>query len=208
VLGKGFPRLADTRRKLTDVLFVVYLSSDDEMEGTAYWIFTSYLQVKDYHHARQVKNHAGLELVNGEAVIPCLLCCHQTQFLNPTHRIVCYVDCYICCREKTYVWNRWNNCEFFQQLLGLSPSLLRPRYVSAYIHTAHWLTYFWPGLIAQNTYFSYLFITYRRSSQIFQTFRRQKGDVKRFQYWVPSVRCQPPKVSRTGDLAHGVFVQF
>jgi len=36
VLGKGFPRLADTRRKLTNVLFVVYLSSDDEMEGTAY----------------------------------------------------------------------------------------------------------------------------------------------------------------------------
>jgi len=124
VLGNGFSRLADTGHKPTNVLFVVYLSSDGEMDGTTCWMFTSYLQVKDYHHARQVKNRAGLELVNGEAVIPCLLCCHQRHSLNPTHRIVCYVGCYVCCREKTYVWNRRINCEFFQQLLGPSPSLV------------------------------------------------------------------------------------
>lgn len=198
------------RHKLTNVLFVVYLSSDYEMDGTAYWMFTSYLQVKDYHHARQVKNRAGLELVNGEAVIPCLLCCHQTHSLNPTHRIVCYVGCYMCFREKTYVWNRWNDCEFFQQLLGTSSVVGEAsRYVSAYLHTAHWLTYFWPGLIAQNTCLSYVFITYHRSPQIFQKFRRQKGDLKQFQYWAPtSVKCYRTKVSRTGDLAHGVFVLF
>jgi len=36
VLAKDFPRLADTRYKLTNVLFVVYLSSDGEMDGAAY----------------------------------------------------------------------------------------------------------------------------------------------------------------------------
>jgi hypothetical protein len=34
--GECFPRLANTRRNLTNVLFVVYLSYDGEMDGTAY----------------------------------------------------------------------------------------------------------------------------------------------------------------------------
>ena len=84
-----------------------------------------------------------------------------------THRIVCCVSSCMSCWEKSYVWNRWNNCEFFQHLWGLHCRWWGSLIHDYKHHIGHWLTRFRTAWNADTACLSYLFITYCRSPQIF-----------------------------------------